>query len=254
MPADSDEQILWALEATTSATISGNKVTAIKPVQGEGETPGTVTASAVTSRTLLSKNVDITILFSDVTDADAYFYTPVYWAYNNGITTGRHGGQTFDPWATCTRAEIVTFLWRTAGKPEPSAKLLKNNPFGDISKDKYYYKAVLWAYEQGITTGRRGTNADGTVNFDPNATCTRREIVTFLWRYAGKPTPKTTESKFTDVTLDAKGNKPYYYDAVLWAVDEGITTGKRATHYTTFDPLGECTRGMSVTFIYRYAN
>jgi len=179
--------------------------------------------------------------FNDVQDESLYFFAPVYWAAQNGITTGRSGGLTFDPNATCTRAEIVAFLWRLAGKPTVSCE----NPFSDISKDAYYYNAVLWAYNNGITTGRRGGEM-----FDPNGTCTRREIVTFLWRYVGKPTPKSMDSKFTDI----KDSSAYYYKAVLWAVEQGITTGKKATNYTTFDPLGECTRAMSVTFIYRYAN
>jgi len=244
----------WISSDEKHASVDGNGVvTGLKVVTGEGDKPGTVTITATSKEdSSVTESAQVTVLFNDVMSSKAYYYSPVYWAYNNGITTGRRGGQKFDPSATCTRAEIVTFLWRHAGKPEPSAKALKNNPFSDISKDKYYYKAVLWAYENEITTGRRGTSADGTKTFDPNATCTRREIVTFLWRYAGKPEPKSTESKFTDITLDAKGKKPYYYDAVLWAVQEKITTGKKATNYTTFDPLGECTRGMSVTFLYRY--
>jgi len=109
----------------------------------------------------------------------------------------------------------------------------------------YYYKAVLWAAEQGITTGRKGGKT-----FDPEATCTRREIVTFLWRYAGKPSPKATKSSFKDVT----DKKAYYYNAVIWAAEQKITSGTKASNYTKFDPLGECTRGMTVTFLYRYAN
>jgi len=175
--------------------------------------------------------------FEDVKDTGVYYYKPVYWAADNGITTGRRGGKVFDPNATCTRAEIVTFLWRAAGKPEPKST---ENPFSDISSDKYYYKAVLWAYYNGITTGRSGGKT-----FDPNGICTRREIVTFLWRAAGKPEPSSTGS-FTDVT----DKNAYFYKAVYWAAEQKITTGK-APDYTTFDPLGLCTRGMAVTFIYR---
>ena len=254
-PGFSSDDVTWKSSSTKYATVDENGiVTGVKVVPGEGSKVGSVTITA-TSDDGETKSADVTVLFADVMDSSSYFYNPVYWAYNNGITTGRRGGLNFDPWATCTRAEIVTFLWRHAGKPSPSKALLDDNPFGDITSDKYYYKAVLWAYENNITTGRRGTNADGTVNFDPNATCTRREIVTFLWRYAGKPAPDTATSPFADVTVDAKGNKPYYYDAVLWAVDNKVTTGKSqrdANGNRRFDPLGECTRGMSVTFIYRY--
>jgi len=183
--------------------------------------------------------------FSDVTDTSSYFFKPVYWAAENGITTGRSarsadGTKIFDPWATCTRAEIVTFLWRLAGKPSPEAS---ECVFTDVAEDAYYYKAVQWAYEQGITTGRRGTT-----NFDPSATCTRREIVTFLWRYAGEPAPGTVSRQFDDVT----DSSAYYYNAVYWAYKNKITTGKTGTN--NFDPKGLCTRGMAVTFIYRYAN
>ena len=222
----------WSSDAKKVASVSDGTVSALKV--------GKATITAKKSGN--TETAEVTVLFGDVMNESIYYFKPVYWAYEQGITTGRRGGLLFDPEATCTRAEIVTFLWRTAGRPEPEASTCK---FDDISADKYYYKAVQWAYEQGITTGRRGTN-----NFDPNATCTRREIVTFLWRYAGKPQTKTKTSKFTDV----QDSSAYYYQAVLWAVDEKITTGKKATHYTTFDPLGECTRGMSVTFIYRYAN
>jgi len=249
----------YATDETALSVTESGLVTALKIIKGEGDAPGTAMvgtdANSSASDDLVSGlageslvDCKVTVLFGDVTDDSAYYYTPVYWAYNHDITTGRHGGAIFDPSATCTRAEIVTFLWRHAGRPEPSKELLNHNPFADISKKDYYYKAVLWAYENDITTGRREKNEDGSLNFDPSGTCTRREIVTFLWRYAGKPSPSSLESKFTDVT----DSSAYYYKAALWAVEQGITTGKRATNYTTFDPLGYCTRGMAVTFIYRY--
>jgi len=199
--------------------------------------PGEVTITA-TSESGLVATTSLSTNFTDVDDYTAYYYNPVYWAFNNGITTGKRGGDRFAPSDTCTRGQIVTFLWRLAGEPEPSG----DNPFSDIKSSAYYYKAVLWAYENGITTGRRGGKT-----FDPNGTCTRREIVTFLWRYAGKPEPTTATSKFSDV----QDSSAYYYKAVLWAVDNGITTGKRGGK--TFDPMGLCTRAMAVTFIYRYA-
>jgi len=189
--------------------------------------------------TVKTLNVDVRVLFNDV-DNDIYYADPVYWALEKGITTGKHGGQTFAPSDTCTRAQIVTFLWRLAGKPDPGEI---DQEFTDVTdKSAYYYKAIYWAKNNGITSGRSG----GKV-FDPNGTCTRREIVTFLWRYAGKPTPSET-GKFSDV----QDSSAYYYKAVYWAVEQGVTTGKRGGK--TFDPTGLCTRGMAVTFLYRYAN
>jgi len=238
----------WKSSDSKSVSVDQNGiVTAIKPVQGDTDStePGSVTIYAYLKNGIVAER-EVTTYFKDVEHtytlepSHPYYYEPVYWAFNNGITTGKHGGQTFAPTETCTRGQIVTFLWRLAGEPEPTVE----NPFKDIKSSAYYYKAVLWAYENGITTGRRGGKT-----FDPNGTCTRREIVTFLWRYAGKPTPSST-GKFTDVT----DSSAYYYNAIYWAVEQGITTGKSATGGTTFDPTGLCTRAMAVTFIYRYAN
>ena len=170
--------------------------------------------------------------FVDV-PVDEYFYIPVQWAVANGITTGT-SATTFRPNSTCTRAQAVTFLWRAAGQPEPEATEI---PFVDVTADDYYCDAVLWAVENGITTGTSATT------FRPDSTCTRAQIVTFLWRAAEKPEPETTEIPFVDVTSD-----DYYCDAVLWAVENGITTGTSAT---TFRPNSTCTRAQIVTFLYR---
>ncbi len=171
--------------------------------------------------------------FADVKNSD-YFYEPVLWAVNNGITTGT-SKTAFSPDAACTRGQVVTFLWRAAGKPEPTQT---NNPFTDVLDTQYYYKAVLWAVEEGITTGISKTT------FGPDTNCTRAQVVTFLWRAAGKPAPEKNDNPFTDVSQGQ-----YYYDAVLWAVEEAITTG---TSKTAFSPNQPCTRGQIVTFIYRY--
>lgn len=173
--------------------------------------------------------------FTDVAEGK-YYYNPVMWAYyhNPQITAGT-SETTFSPNDTCTRAQIVTFLWRAAGSPEPTTT---NNPFKDVTSDKYYYRAVLWAAENGITSG---TAAD---KFSPNDGCTRAQVVTFLWRFAGSPEPTTTTNPFTDV---ATGK--YYTKAVLWAAEKGVTAGTSAT---TFSPDQTCTRGQIVTFLYRY--
>ena len=170
--------------------------------------------------------------FTDVKEKD-YFYIPVLWAVQNGITNGMTA-TTFVPDAPCTRGQIVTFLWRAYGCPEPKEK---NNPFSDVSPKTYYYTAVLWAVEQGITNGLSATT------FGPEESCTRGQVATFLWRALGKPTASNNENPFSDVSP-----KAYYYDAVLWAVEEGITLG---TGHGKFSPDDTCTRGQIVTFLYR---
>ena len=171
--------------------------------------------------------------FIDVTDPADYFYDPVYWALARGITTGRTA-TTFDPYANCTRAQIVTFLWRYYGEPQVS----RENPFTDVKESDYFYMPVMWALENGITTGRTATT------FDPYASCTRAQCVTFLWRAAGEPPPGPAAG-FTDVQAD-----DYFTDAVSWAYNNGITTGRTATR---FDPYAACMRAQVVTFLYRAA-
>ena len=170
--------------------------------------------------------------FSDVHPSD-YYYPAVCWAEQNGITSGT-SETTFSPNAGCTRAQVVTFLWRADGSPEPEST---SNPFTDVKSDRYYYKAVLWAAENGITTG---TSA---ATFSPNAICTRAQVVTFLWRYEKSPSPITANNPFLDIKP-----KHYYYEAVLWAAENNVTAGTSAT---TFSPTATCARGQIVTFLYR---
>ena len=170
--------------------------------------------------------------FSDVKPG-AYYELPVAWAYGSGITGGTGNGL-FSPNATCTRAQVVTFLWNAFGRPEPD---LGNNPFVDVKEKKYYYKPTLWAYQNGITSGVDATH------FDPNGNCTRAQVVTFLWSAMQKPAPSITENPFTDVSP-----KKYYCQAVLWAYENGITGGTDATH---FSPNKACTRAQVVTFLYK---
>ena len=173
--------------------------------------------------------------FTDVTSG-AYYYDAVKWAVENSITAGTGNGTTFSPDLGCTRAQVVTFLWRAAGSPAPKAA---SNPFTDISSNAYYYEAVLWAVENGVTAGTSNTT------FSPDNTCTRGQIVTFLYRAVG--TSAAGSNPFTDVT-----NSAYYANAVKWAVTKSITSGTTAT---TFSPDQICTRAQIVTFLYRaYAN
>jgi len=173
--------------------------------------------------------------FRDVAESH-YFFEPVMWAVEKGVTSGLSATE-FGPAKGCTRAQVVTFLWRAAGKPAPVSS---ENPFKDIREGTYYYDAVLWAVENGVTSG---LSAD---TFGPDANCNRGQIVTFLWRAKGKPAPANDANPFTDVSANA-----YYYDAVLWAVEKGITTGLSAD---SFGPNSTCTRGQIVTFLYRAYN
>lgn len=172
--------------------------------------------------------------FSDISQG-SFYYDAVQWAVEEGITTGT-GGSTFSPSRTCTRQEIVTFLWRAAGSPEPQGS---GTAFGDVSTSAYYYKPVQWAVEEGITTGTGNGSA-----FSPSQPCTRQETVTFLWRAMGEP--DAGASSFSDVSRGS-----FAYDAVSWAVANGITSG---TGGNTFSPTRDCSRAEIVTFLYRTYN
>ena len=172
--------------------------------------------------------------FTDVSAEDWYFEA-VKWAAAQNITGGV-GNNQFAPNLACTRAQIVTFLWRSAGCPEGTAA---ENHFTDIDSNAYYYKAVLWAVENNIANGMSDTV------FSPNTACTRAQIVTFLWRSAGCPEMTAAENHFTDIDAGA-----YYYKAVLWAIENNITNGMSDT---AFGPNTACTRAQIVTLLYRSA-
>ena len=165
--------------------------------------------------------------FTDVPDS-AYYAQPVEWAVEQGITTGT-SETAFSPNLTCTRGEIITFLWRAAGSPKPTGL----NPFFDVGPDNFYTDATIWAYEQGMA--REGM-------FDPDYSCTRAMAMEFMWKQAGSP-EVSEQTVFTDVPADAS-----YAQAVAWAVEQGVTSG---TTDTTFSPDDTCTRGQIVTFLYR---
>ena len=170
-------------------------------------------------------------VFVDVATG-SYYEDAVDWAVENGITKGTDNTH-FSPDGICTRAQAVTFLWRAAGSPKPETRTM---PFTDIPAGSYYYDAVLWAVENGITKGTSNTT------FSPNMTCSRAQIVAFLWRSEKSPAAGTA-NPFADVKSTA-----YYADAVLWAVKEDITKG---TTNTTFSPDADCTRAQIVTFLWR---
>ncbi|MCF0123815.1 MAG: S-layer homology domain-containing protein [Ruminiclostridium sp.] len=169
--------------------------------------------------------------FVDV-PTDAYYFDSVLWAYENEITTGTNETH-FSPGGTCTRAQLVSFLWRAAGKPMPEEL---HCAFTDVDLDAYYGQALLWAVEQGITTGISDTT------FNPNGIVSRSQMVTFLYRFAGGAAADVA-LPFDDVSRDS-----YYYDAVAWAFDNELTTGTKAK---TFSPAADCSRAQAVTFLHR---
>lgn len=174
-----------------------------------------------------SGSTKVTPNFNDVAD-DAYYAAPVKWAVENGITTGT-SSTAFSPDMTCTRAQILTFIWRAAGSPTASAV----NPFSDVTADDYYYNAAIWAYENDMVTGS---------TFDADTPCTRSSTVTYLWKFNGSPV-LGIPSLFKDVSDDAE-----YADAVSWALIEEVTSGISDTE---FAPDMICNRGQIVTFLYR---
>ena len=196
--------------------------------KGNGKYTFTMPAGKVEINAAFVKEVE-TSPFSDVSTS-AYYYEAVKWAQEKGITGGIGNGL-FGPNQPCTRAQIVTFLWRAAGSPEPKAM----SSFADVSTDAYYAKAVAWAVENGITTG----TGDG--KFSPDATCTRAQSVTFLFRAIGKLVDSKAE--FSDVLTDS-----YYANAVAWAVENGVTNG---IGDGLFGPDNSCTRAQIVTFLFR---
>lgn len=240
--------------ASTEAAVGGSTVTiTVKPDSGytlggitvtdsEGnELSLTDNGNGAYTFTMPSGKVEIHVTFTEDgslnpfqdVPSNAYYFEAVNWAVANNVTNGT-SETTFNPNVGCTRAQVVTFLWRVAGQPEPTEG---TNPFTDVKEGTYYYKAVLWAVEQGITNGTSETT------FEPDETCTRAQIVTFLWRREGKPAPTGANNPFADVKPSA-----YFGSAVLWAVETGITNG---TSETTFEPNEDCTRAQVVTFLFR---
>ena len=171
--------------------------------------------------------------FTDV-DESSPFYNAILWAVDQKITAGKTA-TTFAPRETCTRAQIITFLWRAAGRPETT---LEESPYSDVVEGQInadFYSAILWAAEKGI--------AEEGETFDPSGACTRSSTVVFLWKYAECPEVET-EKEFTDVDADAD-----YAAAVAWAVENGVTAG--TGDGSTFEPDASCTRGQIVTFLFR---
>ena len=177
------------------------------------------------------------VVYSDVKDSTKFWYTPTYYLSSKDVVKGYDNQTKFKPSNDCTRAQMVTFLWRLKGSPKPKSKTCK---FSDVKKADYFYKAVIWGNENGIVEGYK----NGT--FGPQIVCKRKHAVTFLWRLAGKPDPKGKKNKFSDVK-----SKDYFYKAVLWASEKKIVAGYDDG---TFKPDGNCLRRQMVTFLYKFKN
>ena len=218
----------YVLETLTVTDKNGDELKLTD--KGNGKYTFTMPAGKVEVKATFMEDNSMLNFFYDVPNG-AYFYEAVKWAVKNGITTGV-GNDLFAPEQPCTRAQIVTFLWRAAGSPEPKGTAAGMT---DVVSGSYYEKAVAWAIENGITTGTTATT------FSPDATCTRGQSVTFLYRALKGSASGSTN--FTDVASDA-----FYADAVNWAVANNVTNG---TSNTTFSPNADCTRAEIVTFLYR---
>ena len=245
----SDDNAACTQDGTKTAVC--DRCDATDTVTDEGSTHGhdftewtvirkpTETAEGLESRQCLRCGVEETRTidrvenpFADV-PSDSFYYEPVMWAVANGVTNGT-SATTFGPNDQCMRAHVVTFLWRAVGSPEPTRT---DNPFMDVKETDFYYKAVMWALENGITSGMDATH------FGPTAYCNRAQVVTFLYRTLGSPEVETTANPFSDV---APGS--FYEKPVLWAVKNGITNGLSAA---AFGPNAICNRAQIVTFLYR---
>ena len=222
----STASVTWKSSDTKVATVSSSgKITA--------KMAGTVTITATASGK--SAKCKVTVLYKDVTKTSDFWYAPTNYLTAKGVVKGYDNQTNFKPANKCTRAQMVTFIWRLQGEPQPTATTCK---FKDVKKSDYFYKACIWGNEKGIVEGYK----DGT--FGPKIVCARKHAVTFLWRLAGKPAPKAAKSKFKDVK-----KSDYFYKATIWASENKILAGYDDG---TFRPNGDCLRRQMVTFLYKY--
>ncbi|MCR4671391.1 MAG: S-layer homology domain-containing protein [Saccharofermentans sp.] len=194
---------------------------------------GTVTITVSVAG--IKSKCTVTVLYKDVTDSSKFWFEPVNYLTAKGVVKGYDSQTNFKPDNKCTRAQMITFLWRLQGEPAPKSDVCR---FPDVRKTDYFYKACIWGSEQGIVEGYSNGN------FGPQITCARKHAVTFMWRLAGKPAPSGTNNRFTDVN-----ETDYFYKATLWASEKRILEGYSDN---TFRPDGDCLRRQMVTFLYKY--
>ena len=227
LPYNASESVKFKTSDNSICTVNSEGVVFAK-MAGKA----TVTA---TSASGIKAKITVQVLYKDVTSDADFWYEPTYYLTEKGVAKGYDNQTLFKPSNECSRAQMVTFLWRLAGSPNPTAK---TTSFKDVKSSDYYFKAVIWAVEKGITTGVSKTK------FDPKGICTRAQTVTFLWRMAGKPAPKAKTSKFKDVK-----SSDYFFKATIWASEMKIVAGYSDG---TFKPQGKCLRRQMVTFLYKY--
>ena len=225
--------LVWTSSNETAATVDDQGVVTAHKY-------GKAKITCTTQNGMASASCEVQTLFWDVADSSKYYFRHVYWAAEKGITKG-YNLEYFDPQGTCTREQMMTFLWRLAGQPNPKTT---NCPFPDVKKSDYFYKAVLWGVEKKITAGFSEGEYAG--KFGVGLPCTREQAMTFLWRMAGKPDPGTTTNPFSDIR-----STDYFYKAVLWAAKNGIANGYADGTYGYGVP---CLREHMVTFLSRYAS
>lgn len=235
-PQGSGQALMTGFSATGSTELSAQSADISKGTPSVSNldvssTPGAMVETSSGTASVGISGINESSRFTDI-DSEEYYFEPILWAQDTNVTAGVTG-TTLDPNGNCPRGQVIEFLWRALGSPEPKST---NNPFTDVSSSDSYYKAVLWAYENDVTNG---TSADV---FSPNDTCTRGQVMTFLWRAKDKPAA-SGGNLFTDVE-----EGEYYEVAVNWAVEESITNG---TSTTTFSPHATCTRAQILTFLYR---
>ena len=222
----SSDKITWKSSDTKVATVDANgKITS----KMAGATTITATAAGKSAKCV------VTVLYKDVTNSKDFWYAPTNYLTAKGVVKGYDKQTKFNPANKCTRAQMVTFIWRLQGEPKPKASKCK---FSDVKKTDYFYKACIWGNENHIVEGYK----DGT--FGPQIVCARKHAVTFLWRLANKPKPASTKNKFKDVK-----KSDYFYTATLWASEKKILAGYSDG---TFRPNGDCLRRQMVTFLYKY--
>ncbi len=223
---DGDDDVKWTSSDSKIVKIDADGNCTAKQA-------GLVTITATVNGTSVSRQVQV--LYKDVTDAGDFWYVPTNYLTNKGVVKGYDKQTMFKPANKCTRAQMVTFIWRLVGEPDPKASTCK---FSDVKKTDYFYKACIWGNENHIVEGYK----NGT--FGPQIVCARKHAVTFLWRLAGKPEPDSSINRFSDVK-----KTDYFYKPTIWASENKILAGYADG---TFRPEGDCLRRQMVTFLYKY--